>query len=153
MIGNSCSNACLTCPACYCCCCWMIDVCVSVCRTIAKVSVSGSGFMSELLQDIDSQSLPGKKPSLLHITRCRSSSIDRSMLSSSPSLPSPYLVAMVGGEYKGFVDYEAFAFDLEYLNADTTGGVSAVAVVAEPMMMMTEPIAIVAEPPCLDPLR
>jgi hypothetical protein len=25
---------------------------------------------------------------------------------------------MVGGEYKGFVDYEAFAFDLEYLKAD-----------------------------------
>lgn len=67
---------------------------------------------------------------------------------------------MVGGEYKGFVDYEAFAFDLGYLNADTTGGAaadhhhhrsSAVAAVAEPMM--TEPIAIVAEPPCLDPLR
>ena len=30
-------------------------------RTIAKVSVSGSGFMSELLQDIDSQFLPGKR--------------------------------------------------------------------------------------------
>ena len=25
---------------------------------------------------------------------------------------------MVGGEYKGFVDYEAFAFDLGYLMAD-----------------------------------
>jgi len=25
---------------------------------------------------------------------------------------------MVGGEYKGFVDYEPFAFDLGYLKAD-----------------------------------
>ena len=148
MIGNSCSNACLTCPP------VTVTVaaqsmCVSVYRTIAKVSVSGSGFMSELLQDIDSQSLPGKLYSLLHIHR---SSIYLSMLS-SPPLP----LAMVGGEYKGFVDYEAFAFDLGYLNADTTGGsssssVSAVAAVAEPMMT-TEPIAIVAEPPCLDPFR
>jgi hypothetical protein len=40
------------------------DVCISfgfvTYRTIAKVSVLGSGYMTELLQEIDQNSLPGK---------------------------------------------------------------------------------------------
>jgi len=76
-------------------------------RTIAKVSVSGSGFMTELLQDIDRQYLPGNKRLYTTLTELRD---HHDML--------PRSAAMVGGEYKGFVEYESFAFDLGYLKVD-----------------------------------